>query len=494
MPTIEYRGRAVNLSSDPATADLQLLRWDKIYDAEEAKAQKPPEPPAPPPVQPPEVPEKKADVTPYTEEQETSQQVNNNKEVPENIKPSTPKTQVDEVINIIENYDWTYSINKKSQANEIPYVQIKEFKLAGNSYMTSLMSSALLFPDVIKAQSQLVPDSFAQKIQGAFKDNKFADFIQSNTPNLAGKITDNAKSFATWAVDQVKSVDKTADEWSRFNNAADLKDMYAYLYIRKSTGRTYKFPYFDNAFFGINNSYNDAFNPETAYQGVFKNLSETITKAANLLNVASLTEPGMYIQRPQFYKFGDSEYTASVDFFLYNTITENSFIKNLDLITKLIIQNTPHRFDRLLVDPPCVYELTIPGRGFYPYTYISNLQVTFEGTRRILKANGRDVIIPDAYKVHIEFKSLTSEVNNFFIPEMGSAGIDVSKRYGTAQSFSNPPDFNLSKPTADAPIAQKSPEVLGPPIPEPKQSFPPDRPITHTAISPNAYGNLGGVH
>ena len=36
--------------------------------------------------------------------------------------------------------------------------------------------------------------------------------------------------------------------------------------------------------------------------------------------------------RPKFYKFGDSTYTTSVDFFLFNTLNPNSYLKNLDLI------------------------------------------------------------------------------------------------------------------------------------------------------------------
>jgi hypothetical protein len=227
--------------------------------------------------------------------------------------------------------------------------------------------------------------------------------------------------------DQIKGLDNTSAEWHN----DDLEKNNSYLYIRKPTGRKYKFPHFDNNFVNIGNDFNDSYQADTVFQESLKNLSTTIEKAANLMNIASITEPGMYIQRPQFYKFGDSSYTTSVDFYLFNTLNENSYIKNLELITKLVIQNTPHRFNRILVDPPCIYELTIPGRGFYPYSYISSMQVLHEGTKRILEnKNGKKAIVPDAFKVHIEFKSLTSEVNNFFIPEMGASGIDVSKRYG----------------------------------------------------------------
>jgi hypothetical protein len=128
-----------------------------------------------------------------------------------------------------------------------------------------------------------------------------------------------------------------------------------------------------------------------------------------------------------------------------------------------------------LVDPPCIYELTIPGRGFYPYAYISALQVDHVGTRRILKNSiGKDVIVPDAFKVHIEFKSLTSDVNNFIVPAMGSAGIDVSKRYGISKVSEDPKDQTIksnsdgssqstgnNSPASPAAAAEKKPEPPG---------------------------------
>ena len=423
------------------------------------------------------VPEKKNDVTTYTKEQEPSQSINTETNPTVDKVPARPETVQNETINVVRDYDWTYSRNKQSNSEEVPFVKIKEFKLAGNSYITSLMTSALLFPDIVSSAAQLVPKSFSEKIESSFKDNKFAEFIQSNTPNLVGKIVDNAKSFANWATDQVKSIDKTAESWAQYNNdktgnGQDLINKYAYLYIRKPTGTSYKFPYFDNSFFNISNSFEDVNSSTsgTAYQEAFKNLAQTVEKAANLLNFASMTEPGMYIQRPQFYKFGDSTYVCSVEFYLFNTINENAYLKNLKLITKLVVQNTPHRFNRLLVDPPCVYELVVPGRGFYPYTYISELKVDFEGTRRIIKANGKDIIVPDAFKVKIVFNSLTAEVNNFMIPEIGTAGIDVSKRYGIAQVFENPPDMtskeatNSSATTPTNGVTPINPQAIPPPV------------------------------
>ena len=380
-----------------------------------------------PPYPPASKPEAPKEETPFQPVLPFKENFSNAGTRPESEMVVTPQEKIkNTTIDIIRDFDWTFSKNKISKIDEIPYIEIKEFKLAGNSYITSLMTSALLFPDVIESDFNAVGQSFYDTIAN-FKDNTFAKFISENKQNLMGKIADNAKSLGSKMSDQIKGLDNTSASW----NDKDLEKNYSYLYIRKPTGKTYRFPHFDNNFVNIGNDFNDSYQSDTVYQESLKNLSTTIEKAANLMNIASITEPGMYIQRPQFYKFGDSSYTTAVDFYLFNTLNENSYIKNLELITKLVIQNTPHRFNRILVDPPCIYELTIPGRGFYPYSYISTLQVSHEGTKRILEnANGKKAIIPDAFKVHIEFKSLTSEVNNFFIPEMGTSGIDVSKRYG----------------------------------------------------------------
>ena len=382
-----------------------------------------------PPFPPASEPEKAKDQSAYQKEQSTNQNVSNAGTRPESQMAMTPQEKVvNSTIDVIRDYDWTFSRNKNSRLDEIPYVEIKEFKLAGNSYITSLMTSALLFPDVIESDANALGTSFYDKIAN-FKDNTFAKFISENKQNLMGKIADNARNTGNKMIEQIKGIDNTAAQWN--NN--DLEKNYSYLYIRRPTGKTFRFPHFDNNFINIGNDFSDSYQADTPWQQGLGNLSKTVETAANLLNFASITEPGMYIQRPQFYKFGDSSYTTSVDFYLFNTLNANSYLKNLELITKLVIQNTPHRFNRILVDPPCIYELTIPGRGFYPYSYISALQVQHEGTKRILtNKKGKKAIVPDAFKVHIEFKSLTSEVNNFFIPEMGTSGINVSKRYGVS--------------------------------------------------------------
>lgn len=350
------------------------------------------------------------------------------KTVPDNeIITITKPRKIIEDINVITDYDWTYSLNKVKRET-VPRVEIKEFKLAANTYISSLISSTLLLPDVLSSTvngSAELASTLIEltKPEGDNQFSKFFNGLGSNTQSLVGGASElvnkGISKYTELVNNQFKKLDNTHSSWDD-----DIKNNYSYLYLRVSTGRSYIFPYFAQEHYSIGNAFDGSYDPFTAGEEALKNLSEIADKVSKF-GAFTPTEPGMYIQRPKFYKFADDGNSISINFVLFNTITPNSYIKNLDLITKLIIQNTPHRFNRLLVDPPSVYEVKVPGKCFYPYAYISELSIDHVGTRRMIGKK----IIPDAFSVKIQLKSLTSEVNNFLVPEMGNAGIDVTKRY-----------------------------------------------------------------
>lgn len=365
------------------------------------------------------------------------------------IKDAVSRLRGFQIVDIIKDYDWTYSAKSLTKNQDVPYIHLKEFKIMGNSYISSLMTSTLLFPDIAKSITDVNSPAanFFQKIQENFKDNKFGKFMSSvgnSTSDILNKFENTTKKATNWAQTQLERIDNTASEWGA--SKQDLIDKYSYLYLRKSTNTEYKFPYFENEYANIFNSFQDSYEGgNTLAKGLF---DETMNIIGQVEKIASfgvaLSEPGMFIQRPKFYNFSDDGYEIRVSFYLFNTLNPDSYLKNVQLITKLIVQNTPHRHNRLLVDPVCIYELTVPGRGFYPYTYISGLNVSHVGTKRMLQGpNGNQIIVPDAFKIDITLKSLTSEVNNFIIPETGTAGIDVTEKTGVGRIIKDfPIDIN----------------------------------------------------
>lgn len=418
----------------------------------------------------------------FSKELSTSQSINS--PINNNVKTKsiTNKSEPLEIIDVIKDYDWTYSSKSLLKNSEIPYVYLKEFKILGNSYMSSLMTSALLYPDI--AKSALDADSpvanLFEKIKTSYKDNKFGKFMSemgNRYPDLVDKLEDNTKKATDWVKSQMESIDKTANAWGA--NKQDLIDNYSYLYLRKPTNTEYKIPYFENNFFNIRNSFQDSYDSGNKWVkglfGEFEGIIKDVAEAASA--PVALSEPGMYIQRPKFYDFSDDGYEITLKFYLFNTLNENSYLQNLNLLTKLILQNTPHRHNRLLVDPACIYELTVPGRGFYPYTYISTLNVNHLGTKRILKGEmGNDIIVPDAFEIDITLKSLTSEVNNFIIPETGTSGINVSQRYGLG---------NIIKGTMDNSTSKQDQ------IPSQNKLENPNNPTINQSVSMSAPSNVG---
>ena len=106
--------------------------------------------------------------------------------------------------------------------------------------------------------------------------------------------------------------------------------------------------------------------------------------------------------------------------------------QNLKFIHQLTIQNKAYRKTRVLAEQPVIYQVRIPGQAYFPYMYISRMQVNFLGTKRILKVAMDDgeisATIPDAYEIDIVLRGLTTDMSNFIVAEMGEGKIDVSTR------------------------------------------------------------------
>lgn len=370
---------------------------------------------------------------------ETTQNINQRLEKSDGLKSASNKSSNFHMFDIITGFDWTTS-NVNQISDEVPYVLLQEFKIAANSQMASLITNAMLIPDVIESSKSSLEKfgaAIANKAKDTMKDNAFSNFMEG-LKKTAGGISDKISKGiekGNNAMDKFFSgLDNTTDSWAD----QTLASMYKFLYIRKPTNRWYKMPYYTSSYYDIQNSFNDTASEDQKNDTLGNLMGEqgaakVLKDIGNYTNITALTEPGSYVQRTQFYNFGMSGPKFDVTFYLYNTINDNAFVKNNIFLQTLIVQNTPHRHNRLLVDPPCIYECTIPGRGFYPYVYISNINVVYKGTQRILGADsGKQQIVPDAYEVKLTLQSLTKEVNNFMIPEFYDGMTNLANERGNA--------------------------------------------------------------
>jgi hypothetical protein len=369
---------------------------------------------------------------------ETTQNINQRLEKSDGIKSASNKSSNFHMFDIIAGFDWTTS-NVNQIYDEVPYVLLQEFKIAANSQMASLITNAMLIPDVIESSKSSLEKfgaAIANKAKDTMKDNAFSNFMEGLKKTAGGisdKISKGIEKGNKSMENFFSGLDNTTDSWAD----QTLASMYKFLYIRKPTNRWYKMPYYTSSYYDIQNAFQDTASDDQKNDTMGNLMGEGAGKVlkdiGNFANITALTEPGSYVQRTQFYNFGMAGPKFDVTFYLYNTINDDAFVKNNIFLQTLIIQNTPHRHNRLLIDPPCIYECTIPGRGFYPYVYISNINVAYKGTQRVLGGDsGKQQIVPDAYEVKLTLQSLTKEVNNFMVPEFYDGMSNLANERGNA--------------------------------------------------------------
>jgi hypothetical protein len=149
----------------------------------------------------------------------TTQNADNAGKTPDEQIKAEPIQEKSDEINVIKDYDWTYSKNKIRKLDDIPYIKVKEFKMIGNTYVSSLMTSTLLFPDIV--ESNAGQNSFFQKLATSFKDNSFGKFMGDSSAKVANSINKAAQKVTVRNHGEIKMDDATPPATARNRNPAD---------------------------------------------------------------------------------------------------------------------------------------------------------------------------------------------------------------------------------------------------------------------------------
>jgi hypothetical protein len=150
---------------------------------------------------------------------------------------------------------------------------------------------------------------------------------------------------------------------------------------------------------------------------------------------------------------------------LLNTGTYDDIIRNWQLVFGLIYQNRPGRITRNLVDVPVIYETSIEGMAYMPYSYIKSMSVEFIGNRRTMKikipvtkfsSKGSDVgiqsreittVIPDAFQLNFTITGLNDETRNFLFESIDKNVVTTKVSAQTSPDLSNQIDSIQSSGT-----------------------------------------------
>lgn len=228
--------------------------------------------------------------------------------------------------------------------------------------------------------------------------------------------------------------------------ASDVLKPYEGLYITEDTKFLYNIPYFNDNFNTVSNQFGEQDQAFSVNPMGVQNLTNAMRDfAMGLSTTFNMTAPGIYIEKPQFFQFGHSYGdVVNLTFPLINTgwATFEDVVKNWQLIFMLVYQNKPNRRSRDLIDPPCIYEVTIPGVKYYPFAYINRMSVNFKGARRRMNVpvpygggiTNINTIVPDAYVIDIQLQSLIPESQNFLYSMLSDKQnmVTVTNRFNPA--------------------------------------------------------------
>jgi len=322
-------------------------------------------------------------------------------------------------VDVVKHYYWTHSPRPASR-EEVPYIKLTEKRLRTNALIAQLKYSlGLTTSGAAGVAQQLASRPDASKLLKTIANDVTtgAGFIGSVGENIIPGNLNDAASQSPYLIP------------------------YRNLYLTENTGWKFYFPYFENAWDGIHNQFGSS-GPTNAFGGISQVGAEFLTGITEMIAASNRPFDVTYVERSKFFNYSDDGEDITVTFPLINTgeVTYNDVFNNWQLIFLLLYNNRPGKTSINTVEQPVIYEVEIPGIKFFPYAYISNISVDFQGARRRMVLNvpyselqtsvdttvggGREIsefltghkveaIIPDAYMIKIVLHGLNSSTRNF---------------------------------------------------------------------------------
>lgn len=305
-------------------------------------------------------------------------------------------------INVTADFPWT-TLPARTRVN-VPCIELREYRLT---------SSTLI-------------QSFIQQARSA------VDAVGGAGENFVGSIKNGLKML------DFNVSDDEMNKWLDSNlNVKDVAflDPYKHLYPVTSTGWYYIFPFLTGQNQKGSNSWGTEGNGDisqaiiqTKTKGVGRgvvgngiNMAEVVGKTSKIFNIL---EPGSYTENIKHYNPSGGE-SYKVQFTLSNTGEFNDVQRNWELCFILTYQNRPNRRSVSLLDPPVIYNTTIPGVNQLLYSYISELQIDNLGTSRYINLPIGRKLIPEAYNISFTINSLLTPTQNLLLYAHTGSKIEV---------------------------------------------------------------------
>ena len=369
---------------------------------------------------------------------------------------NTQNTSIDSTattVDIHKNYSWTLSPLAARQY--VPVIEITEYKQVLSSELVALAYQFRGNIDNVRVAAATLPTTL-----------RAAGGIAGTTVNqIAGSVLATAAIFGMGnggdmgVGDSVNSVlNSTMNEAAQESKKDSIQskdsslDPYIGLYAIEPTNWAYRMPYFHKDNFAQTNAWgapggqvmsdlNKAFSGggKASEEGGGESSDTDESKsgktgsglglmsrlAAFSKAAVGATGGAMINETPQAYKGPADTDSITVKFQLLNTVNYADIKKNWEFCYLFSYQNLPNRKGINLLDPPCLYKVTIPGYRQFPMCMVTSLKITNLGSVRLIDIvadtlatesnRGPNIkLIPEAYDIEITFKHAFYSSRNLF--------------------------------------------------------------------------------
>jgi len=286
------------------------------------------------------------------------------------LKPQTPQQGM---INVVKGYDWTTSPikNRDDALEEVPYIRLIEYRC-----------NETMIKRQIGFYSKLTPDLFGQTATKTEVLEVYKEIFPKDDPT----------NFSYWFPYFNKTgFQLSTQEWQQLDSIGES--------LKQIAG--------------------GASDLASRFGNVGKQIAggiDILAKGAEFAVAGAQTAlawqyPSVgVVDRPRVFS-GHTNRQMVISFPLFNTINENAWAKNRDLIYLLMSQNLFNKRDYITGVPPVFYDVYVPGQYYCYAAAMTDINVEYLGNSRMLYG---EYIVPDAYQVTLTLSELVSPSKNQF--------------------------------------------------------------------------------
>ncbi len=371
-----------------------------------------------------------------------------------------------QTINVVKNFLWTISPKSsrdgesspdnisddyRNIADETPYIILKEKYFIVNNIIAQGLYSLTSALNVANQTDKDGVNGVISSLGSAAKSiinslpTPAANFLNSTGAAIDDNIVQPVGQLTSSAVD---NIDKSTSNWLinqllKYNNP-DLEQVlfpYQKLYIVGPTGFKYKLPYLRSNVLNVNNSFGDSSDSSISNLTTLINRGtsaiESLGGFGNILSQAG----GARIERSKYYNYASTSQPIEIVLPLYNTkpATYSDVCNNYKLVFLLMYQNLPLRQDKMIVEPPVMYDVTIPGNRREPYCYMSSIVINYKGNTRVMDIDTAGIastdseipetiktIIPDMYEIKLRLQPMLATTKNMLFTTINDNVVQAS--------------------------------------------------------------------